>query len=312
MSQPDLTCGVHSSDDLPSVQPHECVDGDRSHHPHEHSPPFQADIRQLYDANQQKDRRIHQLEQALDQALACLEDVRSRVHDQIILQDKLEIAEECVYVQYQAIERLKLELYERRQEQQSLEMSLHRSQGVSLEQSRTIVTLQQDAALAQNKVEDLETELARQLKSQARWQHRYQELQEEHQICQVRLKDLEQHQAEMQEQILAQARQASEFEAAIQHWKDRYFANQRRLAQLKGIIERSLNAQSESDSEAAVAKPVLLELLAMVQLLIVAETEESHLESFSPSPKFATLDVPEFLLRRLTSRIRGTQSHENH
>ncbi|MGJ3247902.1 MAG: hypothetical protein ACFE0I_17710 [Elainellaceae cyanobacterium] len=310
MSQPELTYGVHSSDDLPSVQPGELVDGDRTPQPHEHSAPFQADIRQLYDANRQKDRRIHQLEQALDQALACLEDVRSRVHDQLILQDKLEIAEECVYVQYRAIERLKLELYERLQEQQSLEMSLHRSQGVSFEQSRMIVTLQQDAALAQNKVEELETEVAKQLKSQARWQHRYQELQEEHQICQVRLEDLEQHQAEMQEQILAQARQASEFEAAIQHWKDRYFANQRQLAQLKGTIERSLSAQSESDNGATVAKPVLLELLAMIQLVMSVENEESHLASINPSTKFTTLDVPDFLLRRLTSRIRGTQSHE--
>ena len=44
----------------------------------------------------------------------------------------------------------------------------------------------------------------------------------------------------MQEQILHRAKQANEYEAAIQYWRDRYTSSQRYASQLKKVLERIL------------------------------------------------------------------------
>lgn len=305
MSQPELAYGVHSSDDLPCAQPDEYrrhVEPGRS--PLVDDAHTQRDeIEYWRGLDHQKNKRIYQLEQALDQALACLDELRSRLHDQSILQEQLETAEEFVYVQQQAIERLKAELDRQRQEKRSLELSIQRHQITATEQAKAIATLQQDAALAQNKVEELEIELAKHLKSQARWQQQYQELQADHDGCQTRLADIEQQQAEMQEQILGQARQASEYEAAVQYWKDRYLTNHRHINQLKALIEHHLQ---NSDVDQASLHDALSELLAVTQLIAPADTDDPHLPTAVPSPRFCPIDVPDFLLRRRTYRTRSS------
>lgn len=60
--------------------------------------------------------RIHQLEQALDQTLAHLDELRLQMKDQEVLEHQLATTETFSHVQQQAIVRLKLQLAEQQQE----------------------------------------------------------------------------------------------------------------------------------------------------------------------------------------------------
>jgi len=92
--------------------------------------------------------RIYHLEQALDQALACIEGLKLQVHDQEFLEAQLATTEEFAYVQQQAIARLKLQLNQQRQllEAQSSEGET-RQQAVQsfLHTTETLAQGQQDA-----------------------------------------------------------------------------------------------------------------------------------------------------------------------
>lgn len=60
--------------------------------------------------------RIYHLEQALDQALACIDEMRQRVQDQALLEAQLAATEEFASVQQQAIARLKLRLNQQQEQ----------------------------------------------------------------------------------------------------------------------------------------------------------------------------------------------------
>ncbi|NET37120.1 MAG: hypothetical protein F6K19_34705 [Cyanothece sp. SIO1E1] len=111
-------------------------------------------------------------------------------------------------------------------DQQPLVDSISHTQLGNLEHNTTTSALLQELQINQLKVEELETGLAEQFKLQAQLKHRCQEISAERDYYKQRVDDLEQQQAQMQEQIFQQAHQASEYEAAVQYWKDRYFANQ--------------------------------------------------------------------------------------
>ncbi|WP_421654942.1 hypothetical protein [Leptothermofonsia sp. ETS-13] len=149
---------------------------------------------------------------------------------------------------------------------------------------------ERELAIAQTKVEELETEIARQLTTQAMLQHACQELEKERELQQTRIIALERQTHEMQEQILRQAQQASEYETAVQHWKDRYVNNQNRALQLKDLLE-----QAFSNLPVEIA-----ELLAAMQTSTGGISEPASpaqltSPSLAPSPK---VDLPEFLMRR--------------
>ncbi len=305
MSQPELAYGVNSSDNVPCAQPDRVQhDGEMRSPPEGEATDQRDEIDYWHGLDHQKAKRIEQLEQALDQALACLDELRSRIHDQTILQEQLETAEEFVYVQQQAIERLRAELDRQRQDKRSLERTIQRNQITVAEQVKAIAELHHDTALAQNKVEELESELAHHLKSQARWQQQYQELQANHDGCQTRLTNIEQQHTEMQEQILGQARQASEYEAAVQYWKDRYVTNHRHISHLKALVEHQITTSADDESN-ALLHGVLSEVLAVIQLIVPTETDEPPRPTAVPSPRFSPIDVPDFLLRR-TYRTRSS------
>lgn len=428
MSQPDLAYGFWSPDEPSPFEPMS-VDRSECVLPLA-SPDYQGLLDELAQAralDHERLARIYHLEQALDQALACLDDLRLQIHDQEFLEAQLATTEEFAYVQQQAIARLKLQLAQQRQAMESqalknqereqavqalldmtetmaqaqrgemerlrarlahdqsaveahrtrLEKQLHdlqtalearqhrileleteslasRSQTASLEvqlstaqaQIRQLcISLSQhqsslanletqlaqaqivpetapiaqpaaaalsvppsaappELALAETKVEELEIQLAKQVKLQARWQQSCQELEAERDRSTVRIETLEREAAEMQEQILLQAQQASEYETAVQHWKDRYFASQQQITQLKELLERALPQHATEPNGQLVLFPELSELLVAVQeLLSAGESEISPLPAL-PSPRFASLDLPDFLIRRRNYRAR--------
>jgi DNA repair exonuclease SbcCD ATPase subunit len=188
--------------------------------------------------------------------------------------------------------------------QQVLELTLRQTKALVTERNTTIAALQKDLAIAQIKVEELETQLAKQLKVQAKWQQNCQELEEERDRSQTRLVASEKEIVEMQEQILQQARQASEYEAAVQHWKDRYLASQRQIIQLKDLLEHALpQSLSESDTHIPI-NTALIELLTALQDITDPELSDPLPLSAVPSPRFNKLDLPDFLIRRRNYRSR--------
>jgi chromosome segregation ATPase len=88
---------------------------------------YQALLQELAEAqtlDEERRDRIYHLEQALDQALLCIAELKTQVHDQQVLEAQLANTEEFAYVQQQAIARLKLQIAEQGQalEIQSLEI----------------------------------------------------------------------------------------------------------------------------------------------------------------------------------------------
>lgn len=155
-------------------------------------------------------------------------------------------------------------------------------------------------------VEELEQRLAQQLAQQARWQHQQHELETDRDRLNQRVQDLEQHVTDMQEQILRQAKQETEYETAVQYWKDQYAASQQQLSQLKEMAEQLL-LQSSAGPE---MQP-LLELLQTLQPQPAIAPPEV-VQSVDPAPvppigvpipplalpRFTTVELPEFLMRR--------------
>lgn len=168
---------------------------------------------------------------------------------------------------------------------------------------RAVANLGRDLARTQIKVEELEIELSRQLRQQALWQQRSQENQSQVEHYRDRLHQLEHQTAEMQEQIVYQARQVSEYEATIQHWKDQYATSQSQLTRLQELIEevqlQFLTGERDDPSLSA----LFSELLAVVEFATLpGETDPNILSNRSGVP-FNKLDLPDFLLRRRSYRL---------
>lgn len=193
---------------------------------------------------------------------------------------------------------------------EQLEMELHRAHIALQEQQAMIDTLQQthttkplasDSSLDQElftahcKIQELEIQLSKQTTTQAMLQHFCQELEQTRDRHQVRTAELEHQTADMQEQILKQAQQASEYETAIQHWKDRYYNSHDYLNRLKELMEQVLpNSSAE-----------LSEILAIIQ---TATADATEIEGESATPlllKGSKMDIPDFLLRRHRYRVRS-------
>ena len=153
-----------------------------------------------------------------------------------------------------------------------------------------------DAQDSPQKVEELESQLVKQMATQALLQQACQELELDREQNQTRIAELERQAAEMQEQILSQAQQASEYETAVQHWKDRFYTTQDKVAQLKDLLE---NDSSDRSLE-------LAELFADIQATSTIGGEplrsNSRADAFNEDLK---IDLPDFLTRRRTYRNRS-------
>ncbi|PSB20646.1 hypothetical protein C7B65_07000 [Phormidesmis priestleyi ULC007] len=147
------------------------------------------------------------------------------------------------------------------------------------------------------KVEELEAQIVKQMATQALLQQACQELELDREQSQTRIAELERQAAEMQEQILSQAQQASEYETAVQHWKDRFYGTQDKVAQLKELLE----------TDSADESPELAEIFAAIQAASTIAVEPSNqltsrTDSFNEDLK---IDLPDFLTRRRTYRNRS-------
>jgi myosin heavy subunit len=383
------------------------------------------DLAQAQALDQERLARIYHLEQALDQALICLDEARAQVRDQQVLETLLANTEEFAYVQQQAIAQLKLDLAEQRQAleaqiletqqrdqavqelletieamtqaqqrelerlrlrlaQDQLEVQTHRTRfgkqlqdlqaalesrqqrvseleaetlaaralsaslqkqlesaqqqvkelstsvrqyranltkletqveqrqtlsaayqrhrTVSAEQDLTLQqNLQQNLAKAQHRIEELEARLTQQMVQQSQWQQNHQEIDQECDRLQSRVTTLEQQAAEMQEQILQQAQQATEYEAAVQYWKDCHASSQHQMAHLRTLLEQALCHPSLDGEDAS--SSLLSELMVMLQLATSAEGAETMPLAAVPLPRLSTVELPAFLVRRRSYNV---------
>ena len=264
--------------------------------------------------------RIAQLERALDQTLVQVHDVRSQLVRQEWIEEQLAATEEFANVQQQAILHLKGRIDDRTSSvENSVENPIVKNRAdISATPSarlevRYVQAQQQIQALSQKLREDsiqsttlpemtdaereeawwreqlvtLEAELAKHLQTQAFLQQACTEMEHDRDLDQRRILELGNQSAEMQEQILRQAQQYSEYEAAIQHWKDRFYQLQN---QMLSILE--LYDQLSEPIPDAIAN-----LLDSLPQPTVSEQMQSLRRAL---PRRS--DLPEFLQRRRGGR----------
>ncbi len=170
---------------------------------------------------------------------------------------------------------------------------------------QTVQMLEKQLNIANTRKEEVEAQLAKQNSIQARLQQAIQLVEAEHVMTKSRMQDLEQQTSELQEQILQQACQTAEYEAAIQHWKDKALHHQRHALQLSSALDRFLESKEED--------PKILLQQQPAQVVISEEHRtlqpqvESHnskpssplignaKESRSPNNK---IELPTFLVRQ--------------
>jgi chromosome segregation ATPase len=302
----------------------------------EESPPDlpASEFLALQDQVKTQQRRIRDLEMALDQSLASLGEVRSQIVDQRFLERQLASTEEIANVQQQAIHQLKLQFAQQKAELEAkiqqaqqrerdyqilldaaevdalktqvqdgetseveqvqvlqADLKLRRQQIQDLEQQKHAAQIQMTQL--ETLVETLEGRIARHMTTQALLQQVCQELEGDREQSQSRITELEHQSAEMQEQILSQAQQASEYETAVQHWKTRF-----QVLQEKAIALKQFLAEQALSNEAA-------ELLASIDTSAPPDLKSTARSNpFNPDLK---IDIPEFLVRRRTYRSRKSK-----
>lgn len=322
---------------------------------------LQADLVQAQSLIHGQGERISHLEQALDQTLGSLHDLRLQLVDQQLLEAHLASTEEISNVQQQAITQLKRQLAQQQATTQegavaqrdqapvqqdsvvdlsaqlSADHSLVSQLETQLDQAQgQIQDFSQQIRDRQAAINQLETDLHRAhlalqeqqsvidslqhgqvprlsatppfhrpaLPTAARreeavlppfspghpytvLQHACQELERERDQAQQRISTLESQIADMQEQILQQAQQASEYETAIQHWKERYRTTQTHLRQLRKFTEQPDSSWDLPD--------LITALRESLQAIEEANQSPQRTTNNHRSPK---IDLPEFLVRR--------------
>jgi len=203
-----------------------------------------------------------------------------------VLTQQLDVQEETIAQQELKLEQNNREL----QQQQALIESLQ--QRLALVSAVPESSLDQELFTAHCKIQDLETQLSKQVTTQAILQHTCQELEQARDRYQSRAAELELQTADMQEQILQQAQQGAEYETAVQHWKDRYVNSQEHLKRLKILVEQAQLHPS----------PELVELLTAIQAIVDSPEPESMANLASRNSK---MDIPDFLARHHRYRVRS-------
>jgi DNA repair exonuclease SbcCD ATPase subunit len=109
-----------------------------------------------------------------------------------------------------------------------------------------------------------------------------------------RLEDLESQVAELQEQILKQAGQASEYEAAIQHWKEQSLHHQRHALQLSGALDRLMDERKTSKRSTKLEKELAKQAEEMLAAIPPATIAPASEDSKVPGK----VNLPSFLVRQ--------------
>jgi len=318
-------------------------------------------------SQQPQSNRVQQLEQALDQALICLADLRLRLQDQQRLEHQLAETESYASVQQQAIVRLKLQIgdqqqalevqrLETQQRDQAIQELLATIESMAQSQQQEGERLRSRLAQDQQQVQSHRSRLGRHLQGlqavlesrqqrlleleaetqtarnlNARLQQQLEDAQRQIQVLssrfepelfgtevfrsqpswrlepehlQPRVGQLEQQIAEMQEQILQQAQQETEYETAVQYWKDRYFSQQILSQQLQcSNLDPTAQPLHDLPDSLPAAKQLIeqsVEQLVEQSLPVKVVAKSPNSSESLPVPRLSTVDLPEFLVRRRT------------
>jgi chromosome segregation ATPase len=251
--------------------------------------------------------RIQQLEQALDQTLASLSELNQQIRDQGFLERQLAHTEQFSHVQQQAIAKLteqlesqRLSLEQTHQEQSGQKQPLP-DKPAAIEPIPSIQAL--DLSELKHPQDSAAKEATQQLFVQASLQHFCQELAAERDNYRQRVMALEQQVTELQEHVLQQEQQTKEYEATIQHWRDRAAASHRYALHLKELLEQviadrlahPLLGETQSERSTPIEPNVLLPSLMMAfNALVDSETIAPEVAAVvAPSS-----ELPAFLTRR--------------
>jgi chromosome segregation ATPase len=165
---------------------------------------------------------------------------------------------------------------------------------------QTIQQLQKQLNVANVRKEELEAQLAKQNSVQARLQQSLQLVEAEHATTKSRLQDLEQQTIDLQEQVLQQACQTAEYEAAIQHWKDKAMQHQRHALQLSGALDRFLEPKGSGAEDVKKFQPAAPESPAIAEAVGNTKPSSPAIANLkeSRSPNNSKVDLPAFLVRQ--------------
>lgn len=191
---------------------------------------------------------------------------------------QIQALSEDVDARQAALTRVETELkqaYAALEEQQGLITRLHHHPPATPDSTLDSITVNRELAIAQSQMEDL-----------ARYQ--------------LRAGELEQQNADMQEQILKQAQQASEYEAAVQHWKDRCLVSQHHASRLQELLTPMLHKLAVENPDGIAVGEVECLLTELVKTLQSPTTASSAIVP-SIQPKTTKIDLPDFLARRRRS-----------
>lgn len=277
--------------------------------PEHNADDLMADLTASVALIQHQTERIAHLERALDQTLLQVEEARSQLVRQDWIEHQLAATEEFANVQQQAIHHLKGRLDDDGSESSPIVPTPHSATPSERLEVRYVQAQQQIQALSQKLREEsiqppemdlvdedeleeawwqaqllsLEAEISKHFQTQAFLQQACAELEQERDHNQVRILELEHQANEMQEQILRQAQQTSEYETAIQHWKDRFYQSQNQMLTVRELFDQMSDPSMEAIAD-------ILELLPM-------PTPSEQMQSLRRAVPRRS-DLPEFLQRR--------------
>ncbi|MEB3359935.1 MAG: hypothetical protein VKK04_24630 [Synechococcales bacterium] len=149
---PFLTCGAEPPSSTPGAAPSSTgFPGQSTNHPTAEVEMLMTQLADAQARQTQQDYRIYQLEQALEQALIYLDELRQQVRHQHDLETQLAITEEYAYVQQQAIACLK---------QQTNASTLAEASPAALDAQIQAAHLTVQLHQAQQQITDLQSRLA--------------------------------------------------------------------------------------------------------------------------------------------------------
>lgn len=222
-----------------------------------------AELAQAQKRDQDRCTRIRHLEQALDQALACLEDMRSQVQDQQFLEIQLANTEEYASVQQQAITRLKFQIAE---QQQALEAQILETQQRDQAVQELLATIENMTQAQQREVERLRSRLAQdQIEVQthrSRLGKHLQDLQttlesRQHRVVELEAESLAARTLSMrlQSQLETAHQQIKELSTRLSHNRLHLVQLETQLEQQAGLRTTQAGASCSSTASSASLKP---------------------------------------------------------
>ncbi|NJK34400.1 MAG: hypothetical protein HC919_05290 [Oscillatoriales cyanobacterium SM2_2_1] len=138
--------------------------------------------------------------------------------------------------------------------------------------------------------DELEADLLKCLSHADEWQVQVRSLEQRNQ-------DLETQLQELQELILQQSSQRSEFETAINHWKEQSVRHQHHALQLSGALERLLSQQEERKRQSPESPSSCQSVEERNSHLTHPPRLRTREEELPVAPVKSSVDLPAFLVR---------------